>query len=59
LEIAVASDYDPPLGQEFTILTANRVEGRFANVRSASLAGGKGFEVNYDSGSVKLRVVSL
>ncbi|MCI0537076.1 MAG: hypothetical protein L0Z50_17815 [Verrucomicrobiales bacterium] len=59
LEIAVTPEYDPPLGQEFTILTANRVEGRFSSVQPAGLAGGKRLEVIYDNTSVKLRVVSI
>lgn len=59
LKIAVAPEYDPPLGQEFTILTASRVEGRFASVQPPSLASSKRLEVIYDNTSVKLRVVSL
>src|SRR5690606_10865851 len=46
LEIMVAAGYDPPIGTTHTILTAGgAVEGTFAEVLGATLAGGKRLEV--------------
>jgi hypothetical protein len=59
LEIRVASDYDPPVGQIMTIVTAGRaVEGTFAEVIGATLPGGKRMDVDYAPNAVRLRVVA-
>jgi hypothetical protein len=57
LEIKVAEGYDPPLGQEFTFLTAFDLEGEFDAVEGAMLPGGKRLELVYETTAVKLRVV--
>ncbi|MCI0542054.1 MAG: hypothetical protein L0Z50_43210, partial [Verrucomicrobiales bacterium] len=58
LEVALAAGYDPPLGQEFSILAGQTVTGTFAEVRGAALPGGKRLEPVYEATRVKLRVVA-
>jgi len=58
LQIALANGYAPPLGHEFTILTAETVGGTFTELRGAALPGGKRFEPVYEASRVKLRVVA-
>lgn len=58
LQLATAQAYDPPLGTELTILTAQRIEGTFAEVLGNGLPGGKRFETEYGLTNVTLRVVT-
>ncbi|MBE7500912.1 MAG: Ig-like domain-containing protein [Verrucomicrobiales bacterium] len=58
LQLVPAPAYDPPLGAELTILTAQRIEGEFAEVLGNGLPGGKRFEPDYSLTDVTLRVVT-
>jgi hypothetical protein len=57
LQIATTPAYDPPLGTQLTILTAQKIEGEFAEVLGHGLPGGKRFETEYSLTDVTLRVV--
>lgn len=59
LEIAALDSYDPPVGAEFVVLEASRVEGVFAIVRESSPRPGKRFVVRYEPTRAVLRVEAV
>ena len=56
LEVTPAPGFDPPVGQEFVILTCATRAGTFSRVTGPPLPGTKRFEVVYEATQVKLRV---
>ena len=58
LEINAPAEVDPAIGQEFTILTASKVEGTFGQVVANRTMVGKKFAVIYQPKSVKVAVVA-
>lgn len=58
LEINAPAEFDPAIGQEFTILTASKVEGTFGQVVANRTMVGKKFAVIYQPKSVKVAVVA-
>jgi len=58
LEIKLGKKFVPPVGTVFTILTASAVSGQFSKVTGATINSNEHFQVNYNSGSVTLTVVS-
>lgn len=59
LNIALAQNYTPSQGDEFTILTYASRSGQFSEVNGPTVAGYPMFEVNYEPGRVTLTAVRL
>ncbi len=58
LDIALASGYEPSVGDSFVILTFDSRLGTFANVTGLSAGSGKTFNVAYNADNVTLTVVT-
>ncbi len=58
LSVSIATDFKPVVGQSFTILSANRVEGRFANEGDLAITpNGVRFSISYQDASVSLTTI--
>ncbi|MCA9244575.1 MAG: autotransporter-associated beta strand repeat-containing protein [Phycisphaerales bacterium] len=57
LDIALASGYEPNVGDSFVILTFGSRLGAFANVTGLSAGSGKSFDVAYNPDNVTLTVI--
>lgn len=57
LEVRLAGAYVPAAGDEFTILTASSINGRFAETRLLTPSPGVRFEAVYQATEVRLRAV--
>ncbi len=58
LNIGLIDSFIPAVGSTFTILTGSAVTGQFATVNGLSINSGEHFEINYNTTSVTLQVVS-
>ena len=58
LNIGLIDSFIPAVGSTFTILTGSAVTGQFATVNGLSINSGEHFEINYNTSSVTLQVVS-
>ncbi|HEX3745090.1 MAG TPA: SBBP repeat-containing protein, partial [Bryobacteraceae bacterium] len=60
LNVGLIGGFSPVAGNSFTILTANSLGGsKFASTRLPTLSAGNGWQVNYNTNSVVLSVVSV
>ncbi len=57
LDVTLLDDYNPVIGSEFTILTANTITGTFSTLNFPDLGSDKEFVVIYNTTSVVLKVV--
>jgi|GEM_PF-2766226 len=57
LNIALINDFQPNIGDSFTILGASSVAGTFATIDGSAIGNGKKFQVQYGASSVTLQVV--
>lgn len=56
LEVHLAANYDPPVGQEFPIILAKKINGKFATLAGATLPNNKHLVLVYGASDVRLRV---
>ena len=59
VQVTLAAGFEPAAADQFTILTAGDLAGTFAVSNLPPLAGGLGWEVDYSTTQVALRVVNL
>ena len=57
LSISLLDDYDPPIGTNYTILTAASIQGTFTSISYSPLANNKIFQINYTNTNVTLTVI--
>jgi len=58
LNVALIKNFQPTIGDTFTIMTSSARTGQFATVNGLSINSGEHFQISYTANAVQLQVVS-